>query len=200
MKGPNQYSRFNHIPHICYACNGIWTSKNTRGAPNWFLNLDEGGRIIGMLCNNCYSLFITYPKLKARGWFNTKYTYGNNKWHIIIYTGWNWKQRTGYCSLCPNNIHDGSCKRTNLHHKYYLRIFPWFGRIEVCRSCHSKLEWEKDTFANRPNRHAIRRAKLALRDGIEEQKPPRWHTTGKPRGAPRRFGSVYPIHKSSKKG
>ena len=46
--------------------------------------------------------------------------------------------RTGYCSLCTNKIHNGSCKRTNIHHLIYITILPWFGTIELCHSCHRK--------------------------------------------------------------
>jgi hypothetical protein len=44
--------------------------------------------------------------------------------------------RSGYCSWCPNNIYDKTCKRTLLHHSYYIRIFPWFGTVELCDRCH----------------------------------------------------------------
>jgi hypothetical protein len=46
--------------------------------------------------------------------------------------------RIGYCSWCPNNIHDGSCRLTNMHHIEYYIIFPWFGTVELCVSCHNK--------------------------------------------------------------
>lgn len=162
--GQNKYSKYKDLPHICYACGRDKTSKNSKGRPNWLLNINtkNGNDVIGMLCSRCYNLYITYPKLKARGLFNTIYTYGAAKWGRVIYAGMRWKQRSGYCSLCPNNIHDGSCKRTNMHHWIYIRIFPWFGRIEVCRGCHSKIEWAKGTYQTRPNHWKERRQKLGI--------------------------------------
>lgn len=44
--------------------------------------------------------------------------------------------RTGYCSLCPNNIYDGSIKRTNMHHWFYVPIMPWACCEERCVGCH----------------------------------------------------------------
>lgn len=45
--------------------------------------------------------------------------------------------RTGYCSVCPNNIYDGSCKKTDTHHYFYLPIMVWACTIELCASCHA---------------------------------------------------------------
>ena len=45
--------------------------------------------------------------------------------------------RTGYCSWCPNNIHNGSCKRTNLHHIEYNDKNILENTIEICASCHA---------------------------------------------------------------
>jgi hypothetical protein len=50
--------------------------------------------------------------------------------------------RTGYCSRCPNNIHDGSCKRTSVHHWVYIIILPWFGTEEICNKCHMVETWK----------------------------------------------------------
>lgn len=44
--------------------------------------------------------------------------------------------RTGYCSRCPNNLYDGSCKKTDTHHYFYMTIMPWACTIELCVSCH----------------------------------------------------------------
>lgn len=48
------------------------------------------------------------------------------------------KPRTGYCSWCSANIHDGSCKRTSLHHVEYIDGKPLEKTIEVCNSCHNR--------------------------------------------------------------
>jgi ribosomal protein L31 len=46
--------------------------------------------------------------------------------------------RTGRCSWCTNNIKDGSCKRTSLHHRKYILGLPLEHTIEICNSCHIK--------------------------------------------------------------
>lgn len=50
------------------------------------------------------------------------------------------KKRTGYCSNCSNNIHDGSCKQTQLHHpnNEYDDNDPLWNTVELCASCHRK--------------------------------------------------------------
>ena len=48
------------------------------------------------------------------------------------------RPRTGYCSWCPNNIRDGTCKRTSLHHIEYMDGKPLDKTIEICNSCHIK--------------------------------------------------------------
>lgn len=44
--------------------------------------------------------------------------------------------RTGYCSICPNNIFDGSCKTTHTHHLFYVPIMIWACSEERCVNCH----------------------------------------------------------------
>lgn len=53
-----------------------------------------------------------------------------------IYVGF--RQQTGYCSRCSNNVHNGSCKLTHMHHLLYVPIMIWACRIELCASCHKK--------------------------------------------------------------
>lgn len=64
---------------------------------------------------------------KLRSWFLGKQ----------IYIGF--RQLTGYCSQCPNNIFDGRNRRTHMHHMFYLSCMPWACRIELCMSCHGKI-------------------------------------------------------------
>lgn len=45
--------------------------------------------------------------------------------------------RTGYCSKCSNNIFDGSCLVTGMHHKKYDRNNPLRYTVELCSSCHA---------------------------------------------------------------
>lgn len=55
----------------------------------------------------------------------------------------NFRQSTGYCSKCPNNVFDGTCKQTNMHHYFYVPCIPWACRQELCASCHSKITMNK---------------------------------------------------------
>jgi hypothetical protein len=50
--------------------------------------------------------------------------------------------KTGYCSKCSNNIYDGTCKKTHMHHKEYYIIFKWFCTEEICVSCHAYETWK----------------------------------------------------------
>lgn len=112
------------IERSCYSCgsNKSWVDKN--GYEKWHLNHDQENNV---LCLKCFDRYILSPIYSKR-----RYTFKDKQlytWHGL---------KTGYCSLCPNNIYDGSCKRTNLHHKYYIIIFPWFSLTELCNSCHNK--------------------------------------------------------------
>ncbi len=49
--------------------------------------------------------------------------------------------RTGYCSWCPKNIHDGTCKKTHIHHIKYHDEDPLKDTVEICISCHQKETW-----------------------------------------------------------
>lgn len=48
------------------------------------------------------------------------------------------RQQRGHCSQCPNNVYDGTCKLTHMHHLLYVPIMIWACRIELCASCHRK--------------------------------------------------------------
>lgn len=52
--------------------------------------------------------------------------------------------RVGYCSQCTNNIFDKSCKKTEIHHLFYVPCIPWACTIELCASCHAKTKNHKD--------------------------------------------------------
>ena len=55
------------------------------------------------------------------------------------------RQITGYCSKCPNNIYDDTCKITHMHHYFYLSCMPWACREELCARCHAKIHSKKRT-------------------------------------------------------
>jgi hypothetical protein len=89
----------------------------------------------GVICEKHY-LKITAnqkrSKEKIREYNCKIYKFKNKSFRL------NKNPRIGFCSWCPNNIFDGSCKRTSMHHWVYIIIFPWFGTEEVCNSCHKK--------------------------------------------------------------
>jgi len=64
-------------------------------------------------------------KLKAR--FLDKY----------IFLGF--RQQTGSCSKCSNNVHNGTAQVTHMHHLKYIPCIPWACRVELCARCHGKL-------------------------------------------------------------
>jgi hypothetical protein len=124
------------VPRICYACGSTKTRSNKHGSPNWCFN--QGTKL--MLCLGCWKKYVWAPGYRSQ-----------IKRHIIRYFGkqirYNWLMRTGYCSQCPNNVHDGTCNATHFHHRYYLVICPWFGIQELCSKCHI------ETWLNEASKH-----------------------------------------------
>lgn len=121
---------------VCYNCGSNKTTLRNKVYERWY-NIDKG-----TLCHKCYQKLKGYPRYNNPNnkEFNNKHN-PNKLWFrnktILLY----WNPRTGYCSQCTNNIYDGSCNRTHMHHSlgYYI-IFPWYGIIELCASCHRKQE------------------------------------------------------------
>jgi len=122
---------------VCFSCNSTKTYLNCGKWPqwnkvDWFVPL--------WFCDKCRGHYL------RMAW---RIRYGLKRY--TLYHGIRLQDktqpRTGYCSQCSNNVHNGTCKITNMHHRYYLRICPWFGRIELCASCHSKISakesWKK---------------------------------------------------------
>lgn len=121
----------------CFSCGSNKTYVHSQGwlqwnKIDWFVPL--------WFCGKCRGRYLRASYRHRRNL--TRYTIGHG---IRLYN--KERQRTGYCSQCSNNVHNGTCKITNLHHRYYLRICPWFGRVELCASCHStitaKESWRK---------------------------------------------------------
>ena len=116
---------------ICSECG----SKTTRlaysyGFPYFRWISDKKG---GWYCAKCYDrLTNTKEKQKQKNSNRLKY---KGKYIRIK----NFK-RTGRCSWCPNNIFDGSCKQTQLHHNEnkYNDENPLDNGTELCASCHRK--------------------------------------------------------------
>lgn len=115
---------------ICFECGSDTTrvrfttfshDKNGKQyrAEDWYKN-ENGNRI----CNKCYRAKRSKREMRFLG---KKITLS-------------FKIRKGICSKCGNNIFDGSCKNTNMHHIFYVPILVWFGTIELCASCHAEEE------------------------------------------------------------
>ena len=81
--------------------------------------------------------------------------YEESKRRALLYTpigrkvSFKRRVRTGYCSRCSNNIHDGSCKRTALHHIQYHDDDPLKDTIELCGACHLKRHPIRNTSRRR---------------------------------------------------
>jgi hypothetical protein len=136
MAWRNIYSRYKELLHVCYACGSTITTVNSKGKANWLLNLDIDMNSIGMLCHSCYEKYIRYPSRKSD--INRRFfRYGSS----IQRLGYK-RELTGYCSKCTNNLFDRTCRTTHMHHWVYIIIFPWFGREELCASCHAKETWQ----------------------------------------------------------
>ena len=113
---------------VCAICGSNTTYQNRRGWVSWH-RMPNGWR-----CDRCYCRIVTAPKWHKIN--NPKrFAFGSK---MLTFLG-SKRMLTGRCSKCPNNIYDGSCRRTNMHHWYYLRIAPMCCREEICQSCHAKL-------------------------------------------------------------
>ena len=123
---------------VCYICKNTKTTLNSRGHENWY------GKPYGYdkpLCDTCYGRLVEGPRLRASERFkNWNKAYVKKQFRFRdkrIHT--NTIQRTGYCSQCPNNTFDGTCKKTDMHHWVYLTCLPWFGIEERCSKCHGRI-------------------------------------------------------------
>jgi hypothetical protein len=129
-----------HSKKTCCNCGSTRTRIERDNAEHWYYNLGKDKPI----CKKCHSYLFAGPKFRAahresinrvgRERLGIKFLYFRKQIYM------DFRQRTGYCSKCPNNIYDGTCKITNMHHLFYIIIVPWFGRIELCNSCHTKTK------------------------------------------------------------
>jgi hypothetical protein len=92
----------------------------------------------GYLCKTHYSKLVGYKKRTAeqRKKYNDKYNIRKIKFidrQIIVSKN----PKSGFCSWCSNNIYDGSCKVTNMHHVEYDKNNVLANTIEICASCHA---------------------------------------------------------------
>lgn len=135
----NVVNVLNDRGRVCHECGSNKTRLKKGRYPVWNRHKTIEGAWICQPCfNKHYLKTIANPKRdreEARLRNKNEYTFLNR----VITLKEN--PRTGYCSNCPKNIHDGSCKRTNLHHEHgYYIIFPYFGLVELCVSCHNKVK------------------------------------------------------------
>ena len=86
----------------------------------------------GWICSRCRNKLLNNPKHNPIS--HPKRIRYKGK-HVYL----DQNPRDGYCRTCPNNIHDGSCKRTHIHHIQYHDNDPLKDTIEVCVSCHKTL-------------------------------------------------------------
>jgi hypothetical protein len=129
---------------FCYVCGSAKTSRNSKGCENWY-NKPYGKD--KPLCDTCYGRIIENPRLRKtdryKQWLKRyqikQFRFRDRRIHTDLI------QRTGRCSQCPNNIFDGSCRRTNMHHWIYLTCLPWFGTQELCNRCHNIIHHAKTT-------------------------------------------------------
>lgn len=125
---------------ICYNCGSNKTTLRNGIYERWYKHQTVQDKIV---CHSCYKKLFGYPRYSKT--YNDKKNPITNKQRYLyknrrILSDYN--PRTGYCSQCSNNIYDGTCKKTQMHHSlgYYI-IFPYFGLVELCSSCHVKTRY-----------------------------------------------------------
>ena len=120
----------------CYNCNTYQTYiRPDSGRPRWSykLGLDKP------LCFTCYQFLFTNGRYPERYRQKKRVHSRLRKGFRYAFLGKNIRgtmRLSGYCSQCPNNVFDNSCKKTDMHHWIYITCLPWFGRIELCNKCH----------------------------------------------------------------
>lgn len=117
--------------HTCFACGMNKTFINNKGRQEWRLNHDVDGNA---LCFRCYQTLLGPPPTpENKKKYNARRLATNGH---IFYIGW--MQRIGICNFCCA-VAGINCVRTHWHHERgFFIIFPWFGVVELCGSCHSK--------------------------------------------------------------
>ena len=114
----------------CFNCNSTITYTDKRGYDHW--RKHDGN----YYCSKCYTNLFANPKNKAR---NDPIYRSRQLWFKNKQVRLKENPRTGYCMRCRNNIHDGSCKRTHMHHIEYHQDDPTKDVVELCARCHGIL-------------------------------------------------------------
>ena len=107
--------------------------------------------------------------------------------------------RSGKCMICKKTKDSGEIKRTQLHHVWYNDDDPLEATIEVCGSCHYKIDPEHRVAINmtlgiNPNVHLI--SKKQLIKNLKSQDP----TSGKKHQkteAQKKYPNAYEMWKES---
>jgi hypothetical protein len=128
----------------CFSCKTTKTyvAKNRKNTQNW----SSIHWILGMriwFCARCYGRYISKPRrlLSLR----------KGDQNRIYYKGLRPRQseipRTGHCSICLNNIYDGTCRRTHVHHRQYHDDNIMHDTIELCPACHKRQHIKHGRYA-----------------------------------------------------
>jgi hypothetical protein len=125
---------------FCYCCGLYETYIDYRGYDHWYNNYDIEKNV---LCEDCNNKHIKNPIWKPI----------TNVFRIVflgksIYLAWN--PHKYICSKC-GSVKGVDCKRTDMHHYFYVSCMPWACTFELCGRCHNKTkenlgrnQWNKD--------------------------------------------------------
>ena len=90
----------------------------------------------GVICRPHYKKLVEIPNRPKMSYEYWKKYYERDILFLGKYIRLTWVIRKGYCTWCPNNIHDGSCSQTQMHHYFYVPIMVWTCCEEICVKCH----------------------------------------------------------------
>jgi len=106
----------------------ICLSDKTSG--KWWRHNKEGQTV----CWKCYLKYVweghKQSVKKDNDKRNPKHLLFKNRVIVLSYN-----PRKGVCTQCGRKRGEG-VKSTSIHHIEYFIIFPWFGTVELCNSCH----------------------------------------------------------------
>lgn len=117
---------------VCYRCGTNKTLLKKGVYERWYRHRTIPNQF---LCHNCYKREYEDSKKYRHNerYAKRRFTFRNRR---ILFA---YNMRTGSCTECDNNIHNGSCNKTDMHHELgYCPIFPWYGLVELCSECHIK--------------------------------------------------------------
>lgn len=118
--------------YTCFLCGSNTTLLKNGKYERWYNYYNN------KICQDCH-VKTRHNKDINRKKRNDKHNKNRLKFkNIRILLDWN--PRIDICSIC-NKYHN----RTHMHHSlgYYI-IFPWYGIIELCPSCHRKEELKNE--------------------------------------------------------